>query len=282
MDYFTRREVLGILESTVNQLAYWERIGLVSPQKGWQGKLYRFSDLITLRTVKDLTAQRVSAQRLRRVLDALKQQLTGVETPLTELRILSDGRQLVVEHQGARLEPFSGQRLLNFETGPLSRKVHKMPERTAEEWFGLALACEGDPATRPQAIDAYQHVVEKRPDWVEPHINLGTLLYEQGKREEAVRCYRQALRLEPANALAHFNLGTVLDDLGTLAGAREHLERAAALKPDYADAHYNLAVLLEKIGAREAARRHWQRYLALDRRGPWADYARERLGSDAG
>lgn len=282
MEQFTRREVLRILGISEPQLAYWERLRLVHPRARWGERFYRFGDLIALRTVKQLTDRRVPARRLRRAVEALRQQLAEVQTPLTELRILSNGRNIAVEVEGRRLEPLSGQLLLNFDTRELTEKVRVMPERTAEEWFALALDSEADPATRSQAIEAYQRVVEKRPRWVEPHINLGTLLYEEGEREEAARCYQRAVEVEPGNPLAHFNLGSVLDELDRLAAAREHLRRAVELKSDYADAHYNLALVEEKLGAHSQARRHWRRYLELDPHSPWADYARQRLVGPGG
>lgn len=282
MERFTRREVLRILNISAKQLAYWERLRLVEPRSRWGEKFYRFGDLISLRTVKQLVEQRVPARRLRRAVEALRQQLAEVEAPLTELRIVSDGRDVAVELDGHLLEPIRGQLLLDFDTRELGERLRVMPERTAEEWFALALDAESDPAAHPQAIEAYRRVLEKSPRWIEAHINLGTLLYEQGEKEEAARSYQQAVELEPANPLAHFNLGSVLDELRQPGPARDHLRRAVALKPDYADAHYNLGLVAEKLGAHSEARRHWRRYLELDPRSPWADYARQRLASSRG
>lgn len=279
MQFFTQREVLHILGVTANQLAYWERLRLVRPRRRWNEKFYGFNDLISLRTVKQLTDRRVPARRLRRAVEALEKQLAEVKAPLTELRVLSNGRNIVVDHQGARLEPLSGQLLLNFDTRELRDKVRVMPERSPEEWLALALDCEGNPATLDQAIEAYRRVLQMRPHWVEPQINLGTLLYERGDREQALECYRRAVELEPQNALGHFNLGSVLDELDQAERARETLRRAVRLRPDYADAHYNLALVCEKLGAGSEARQHWRRYLELDPDSPWADYARQRLAA---
>ncbi|MFQ5777937.1 MAG: tetratricopeptide repeat protein [Terriglobia bacterium] len=279
MEQFTRREVLRILGLTEKQLTYWERLGLVRPRKHWGQKFYRFPDLISLRTVKQLTDQRVPARRLRRAVEALKHQLGTVEAPLTELRVLSDGRRIVVEYEGVQLEPLSGQLLLNFDTQELGKKIRVLPERTAEEWFALAVDSESDPATYSEAIHAYRRVLEKSPQWVEPHINLGTLLYEQGDHRQAARCYRQAVELEPDNPLAHFNLGSVLDELGQLEEARQHLRWALRLKPDYADARYNLARVSERLGELNEARKNWQGYLELDPHSPWAEHARSRLAA---
>src|SRR3972149_11754016 len=100
MERFTRREAPPILNPSATQLAYWERLRLVEPRTGWGEKFYRFGDLISLRTVKQLVEQRVPARRLRRAVEALREQLAGVEAPLTELRIVSDGGGVAVQPAG--------------------------------------------------------------------------------------------------------------------------------------------------------------------------------------
>src|SRR4029077_15892310 len=47
---FTRREFQRILDVTDKQLAYWEKLGLVTPRESRDGKFYDFRDLISLRT----------------------------------------------------------------------------------------------------------------------------------------------------------------------------------------------------------------------------------------
>ncbi len=277
MERYTHREVIRILGVTEKQLAYWERLGFARPRARWGEKFYGFSDLISVRAVKQLTDQRVPARRLRRAVEALRAQLAEVKAPLTELRILSNGRHIVVEHDGARLEPLSGQLLLNFDTQELRAKVRAMPERTAEAWFALALELEADPDGRAGAMDAYQHALEKRPDWTEARLNLGALLYEQGATDEAARQFELAVQTAPGNAMAHFNLASVLDELGRTAEAHRHLRAAVRLAPRFADAHYNLALAAEKLGRGEQARRHWRRYLDLEPTSEWAGYARARL-----
>src|SRR5256885_12049948 len=149
---FTRSEFQRLLDVTDKQLNYWERLRLVTPRKGGAEKFYDFRDLISLRTAKQLIEKGVSANRLRRSLVALNQQLSEVRTPLTELRILSNGRDVIVERDGARLEPISGQFVLNFDTRELRDKVRFMPERSAEDWFGLALQYEADPRDRKSVV----------------------------------------------------------------------------------------------------------------------------------
>jgi tetratricopeptide (TPR) repeat protein len=274
---FSRREFQRILDITEKQLAYWEKLGLVSPRGNGSEKFYDFRDLISLRTAKQLIENGVSATRLRLSLAALNQKLSKVETPLTELRILANGRDVIVEHDGAHLEPISGQFVLNFDTRELRDKVRFMPERDANDWFALALQYESDPETHTQAIDAYRHVLSISPAHVDALINLGMLSYEQGDFENAASCFLRAVTIDNANAVAHFNLGSVLDELAQLELARQHLRIAVRLEPQYADAHYNLAFVCDKLGSNLEARQHWQHYIRLDPTSPWCDYARQRL-----
>ena len=278
-DRFTRREFQRLLDVTDKQLNYWERLQLVSPRKGGTEKFYDFRDLITLRTAKQLIEEGVSANRLRRSLVALNEKLSQVQAPLTELRILANGCDVIVEHDGARLEPISGQFVLNFDTRELRDKVRVMPERSTQDWFALALQYEADPASRAEAIDAYHRVLAADPSHVDALINLGMLSYDGGDLEKAADCFRRAATLESDNAVAQFNLGSVLEEMGELEEARQHLRLAVRLDPRYADAHYNLAFVCEKLSAHAEARQHWQLYVDLDPGSPWCDYARQRLMS---
>ena len=278
-DRFTRTEFQRLLDVTDKQLSYWERLRLVSPRKGGNEKFYDFRDLISLRTAKQLIEKGVSANRLRRSLVALNQKLSEVQAPLTELRILSNGRDVIVERNGARLEPITGQFVLNFDTRELSDKVRVMPERSAQDWFGLALQYEADPTSRADAIDAYHRVLSSNPAHVDALINLGMLSYDGGDLEKAADCFRRAVALEADNAVAQFNLGSVLEEMGELEEARQHLRLAVRLDARYADAHYNLAFVCEKLSARAEAREHWQCYIELDPGSPWCEYARQRLAS---
>src|SRR6266446_218560 len=160
-DRFSPEEVQRILGLTGRQLDYWDRLRLVSPRKEKGNHFYDFRDLIGLRTVKQLVEEGVPANRLRRALAALHEKLSQAHAPLSELRVLSDGKDILVERGGARLEPLSGQFALNFETSELDQKVRVMTRRgpDADEWLATALEYEAEGETRAQAIDAYEQAL---------------------------------------------------------------------------------------------------------------------------
>jgi tetratricopeptide (TPR) repeat protein len=276
-DTFSTEDVQRIMGLTAKQLDYWDRLRLVSPRREQGNRFYDFRDLIGLRTVKQLVEEGVPANRLRRALAALREKLAQVHAPLAELRVLSDGKDIVVERGEARLEPLSGQFVLNFETRELGERVRVMAGPNADDWLATALEYDAEENTRAQAIEAYDHALSIDPQKVDALLNCGTLCYEEGNLKKAAEYFMRALQVDPENALAHFNLGSVLEEVGRLEAARLHLRNAVRLDPSYPDAHYNLAFVCEKLGARNEARRHWQAYITLDPSSPWCGYARQRL-----
>ena len=281
-DRFSPEHVQRILGVTGKQLDYWDRLRLVSPRRELGNRFYDFRDLIGLRTVKQLVEKGVPASRLRRALTALGEKLVQVQAPLAELRVLSDGKDVIVERHGARVEPLSGQFVLNFETRELrelGEKVCVIAERNADDWLALALEYEAAKKTRTEAIDAYDRALRLDPAKLEALLNCGTLHYEDGNLEKASEYFSRAISSQPDSALAHFNLGSVLDELGDVQAARNHLRLAVRLDPNYPDAQYNLAFVCEKLAAFAEAREHWQAYLKLEPAGPWSSYARQRLSS---
>jgi tetratricopeptide (TPR) repeat protein len=280
-DRFSPEEVQRILGLTGKQLDYWDRLRLVSPREEKGSHFYDFRDLIGLRTVKQLVEEGVPASKLRRALAALREKLSHVQAPLAELRVLSDGKDILVERGGARLEPLSGQFALNFETSELHQKVRVMarPGPNADEWLATALEYEASDDTRAQAIDAYDRALCIDPGKLDALLNCGTLCYEEGNLKKAAEYFSRALQVDPENVLAHFNLGSVLEEVGRLEAARLHLRDAVRLDPSYSDAHYNLAFVCEKLGAYNEARKHWEAYVRLDPASPWCSYARQRLAS---
>lgn len=278
-DRFSAEEVQRILGLSAKQLDQWERLRLVSPRKEAAEPYYDFRDLIGLRTVKQLLDNGVPANRLQRAVEALREKLSKAQEPLVDLRVVSDGKDVMVERGGSRLDPLSGQFVLNFEIREIGERVRVITQRTADDWFNAALAYDADGATKSEAGQAYDLAVQSDPQNMDALLNGGTLAYERGNLEKACDYFRRAAALDSQNALANFNLGSVLDDLGELEDARKHLRQAVRLDPNHPDARYNLAYVCEKLRAFPEAREHWQAYIQLDPQNQSANYARWRLAS---
>jgi len=101
-----------------------------------------------------------------------------------------------------------------------------------------------------------------RDNWV-IHNNLGTYLFNAGRRDEAVDQYRETLRINPRYALAHYNLGSALSALGQNAAAAEHFRTALRLRPDYAEARNNLGNTFVALGRPEEAAANFREALKI-------------------
>jgi tetratricopeptide (TPR) repeat protein len=277
---YTRNEVERMMGVTRRELNYWTRLRLVLPRARWGERFFNFSDLVALETIKRLAARKVPARRIRRAVALLQTELGSAHTPISKLRISTNGKQVVVYPPVATARPFeplTGQFVLDFETAELAKKIHAMASRSAEEWFEFGMMYDSNSESLDQAAQAYRKAVDAAPEWVEARINLGTAMYQLGHMEEAREHFSMAVKFEPENALAEFNLGCVLEQLGNTAEAILHLSRAVELAPSLADAHLNLALAFEKNGHVHNALRHLSLYVRYEPNGPWAEFARSRI-----
>jgi len=275
---YSRADVLRQFGLSERQLRSWEHQELIPA-----AETYSFSDLIAIQTIVKLRENRIQPKQIGRALQSLRRKL-AVEQPLSELRIVSDGRKIAVHIAGQKMEAISGQILLDFDTAELGalasfpgRKPDASRLREAETWFQKGLDLEEAGAPVEEAIEAYQKALELNPGAAGALVNLGTIYYRQRKFADAETYYRDALEADPSYPLAQFNIGNLYDELGRLDDALEHYRLALELNPQYADAHFNLALLCERQSDNLKAVHHWRCYLKLDRGSQWADIARRQL-----
>jgi tetratricopeptide (TPR) repeat protein len=269
---FTAREVAGLIGLSVGQVRAYVKDGVVTPKKGPGGEArFALPDVVLLRTAKGL-ADHIPPARLRKALKRLKEQLPPGR-PLSAVRIVVQGEDVVVRDGDTAWKLDSGQRVLDFEVSELAPKVaplvrkaarqaHQVPDDLqADDWFELGYELElNEP---DQARDAYRRALELNPDHVPARVNLGRLLHERKQVKLAEVHYRLALAGEPDNTTALFNLGVALEDLGRLDEAAQTYESTVRCEPKHADAHFNLARLYERQGKKAAAIRHLKAYQSI-------------------
>jgi DNA-binding transcriptional MerR regulator len=285
-DVFTSGEVAKLLGVTTARLRSLDRAKIVSPsgQRGKQ-RAYTFHDLIALRATRELLEHHIRLRDVARAIGALRQVLPRVTRPLQELRIVGDGRRVVVRAEEGSFEPLTGQMVLDFQVQTLRDDVVRVlrpqttPDRarTAYEMYVQASTLDEDPATYDKAEELYQRAVRLDPSLAIAHTNLGNIRFRRGDDVGAEALYRLAIGVDPQQPEAHYNLGYVILERGDAKTATGHFERALAGDPRFADAHFNLAMAWERLGERALARPHWKKYLELEPSGAWADVAREHL-----
>lgn len=278
---YTKENVTRMLSISERQLRAWQRLGLIRDTA-----IFTFADLIALRTLQKLRENRIPVARIGRALASLKKKLAHVEEPLSELKIVSNGRSIAVQIAGQKMEAITGQMLFDFDTAALgslksfsarTKEPTADNEKEAELWFQRGLDLEEGGAPLADAVDAYKKAVSLNPNAAGALVNLGTIHYHLRRFREAQAYYERAIEVDPKYPLAQFNLGNLCDEWGQLDRARDYYLAALKLSPRYADAHYNMALLCERSGDYLNATRHWKEYLKIDPASNWSAIARRQL-----
>jgi tetratricopeptide (TPR) repeat protein len=299
IELYSIRDVARILAVQESRLRYWTQTGFVGPTVRKGGRFYyTFTDLVAVKSAKDLLAADVSLQTARKAVEALKKALPGDTHPASKLRVCSDGKTIVALADDAAFEPIGGQVVMAFSLATFGEHVADvlaMPRvdpsaptevtdspteanggTTAYRHFVEACAAE-DRGEAQTAEHLFRQAIDLEPNMSAALTNLGNLVYRQGELEEARKLYERALDHDPLQAEARYNLANVFEDLGETELAIAELRRVCAACPEFADAHYNLGLMLAQVGGTAQAKQHLERYLELDGASDWASHARSYL-----
>jgi len=285
-DVFSPREVAKLLGLTAARLRSLDKAEIVSPSAMRNGrKAYTFQDLIALRATYGLLEKRIRLKDVVQAIGALRRALPRVTRPLQELRIVSDGRKVVVQVEDGAFEPVSGQMVLDFRVENLRSDVVRVLRdngnasgaRSAYDLYMKASTLDEDPSTFDEAETLYKKATELDPQLAIAYTNLGNIRFRRGDESGAEQLYRKALEIDERQPEAHYNLGYVMLERGYASRAVVYFEDAIKADPRFADAHFNLAMAYEALADKARARVHWKKYLELEPTGTWADIARDHL-----
>lgn len=285
-DLFTQGEIARLLGLSPSRLRTLDKTGIVCPSGRRRGRrAYTFGDLIQLRAAEALLNRRVRLRDVNRAVSALKKTLPRVTRPLAELRIVSDGRSIVVRTQDGDFEPLSGQMLLDFEVKELRDDVVRVLRpsagreraRTAYELYLRASELDEEPDTMAEAEVLYRRAIELDPWLTIAYTNLGNICFRRQDVARAEELYRQALRIDQHQPEAQYNLGYVILERGKAEESIPLFQGAIAADPSFADAYFNLAMAYEQVGEANKARPYWARYVELEPSGTWTEIAKRHL-----
>lgn len=284
-DLFTRGEIARLLGITPARLRTLDRAG-ISPTGRRRGRrAYTFTDLLALRTAQTLLDRKVRLRDVTRAIGALKRTLPRVARPLVELRIVSDGRRVVVHTHDGAFEPLTGQLLLDFDVQGLRDDVVRVLRpsagreraRTAYELYLQASQLDENVSTMDEAVRLYRQAVELDPWLAIAYTNLGNICFRRDDPAAAEALYRKALEVDDKQPEAQYNLGYVMLERGDADLAIPLFLGAIAADPKFADAYFNLAMAYEQVGDSTRARPYWRDYISLEPVGTWTEIARRHL-----
>ncbi len=285
---YSLRQVARLTSIRPEQLRRWDKNGLLPARQHTDGhRGYSFPDVIAARAASGLLEQGHTTRAVREAVLAVRAWRPDATHPLAALRIYTEAGRLVVRLDDALVEPRSGQLVLDLPVENLTRELlgqllavdpkKAEAEITAEEWVQRGLDAEAEGLDPVVAERRYRKALERDAGHPGARVNLGNLLYTQGRLEEAKAEYRAAIEAAPGYADAWYNLANIFDDEETADAAASAYEEALRLDPDFADAHFNLGLLWEKQGQRSRARACWSRFLSLAPEGASAAIARRFL-----
>ena len=222
-DVFTRGEIQRLIGLSESRLRTLDRAGAVSPSSRRRGRrAYDFSDLIALRAAKSLLDQNVRLRDVTRAISLLRAELPKIKSPLHELRIVSDGRRIVVQSDIGDYEPITGQMMLDLEVKELRDDVVRVLRpaagrdraKRAYDLYLKASKLDEDPATMDEAVKLYEEAIELDP-WLSIALtNLGNIAFRRQDISTAEAYYRQALEVDATQPEAQYNLGYLMLERG--------------------------------------------------------------------
>lgn len=285
-DVFTRSEIKRLIGLTDSRLRTLDKAGLVSPRARRRGhRAYEFRDLIALRAAKTLLDQKVRLRDVARAIENLQRVLPTVKNPLHELRIVSDGKSLVVSTHDGKYEPLRGQMVLDLEVKELRDDIVRVLRpsagreraKSAYELYLRASELDEDPATMDEAVALYERAITLDPWLAIAYTNLGNISFRRQDVAVAEELYLKALAIDEKQPEAKYNLGYLMLERGEPEGSIPYFLGALEADPQFSDAYFNLAMAYEQAGQPAAARPLWMKYIALEPEGTWTEIARRHL-----
>ena len=133
----------------------------------------------------------------------------------------------------------------------LAAKARDAPDDAAS-WVRLAQvslrAGQLDPSYYPEALGAFEHVLELDPRNAEALRGIANVHYERDQHKEAVAFFERYLALRPDDVAARTDLGTMYLYTGEPARAAAAYQEAIRKDPSFLQAHYNLAITYHRQG----------------------------------
>jgi DNA-binding transcriptional MerR regulator len=315
---YTSAMLAELLEVPLAVIRRWQRRRLIRPVREVRHLAYfDFQEVATARRLAQLLGGGATLSAIEKKIEALSRYLPGVERPLTQLAVMIQGGDILLQGENGLVEP-GGQMRFDFGTVEPSESEERKdreidlsflsseeePTLSIEAYreeigalgsVGSAKGGQSVDSDHPVdrliemavkleesgllsgAAEAYRAAMAAGGPTAELNFRTAELLYQLGDLPAARERFYMSIELDEGYVEARANLGCVLAELGENSLAAAAFEGALSFHADYADAHYHLARLLDTLGRAEQAVPHWEAFLLLAPQSVWADEARQRL-----
>lgn len=102
-----------------NQIKYWVKIGLITPEKSGKNYYFTFREIIKIKLITDLKSNNLSLQKIRAGINNLARLLPKSDKNLTNLIIHTDGSDMIVNEKGQFFSAITSQRYLILDTSKI-------------------------------------------------------------------------------------------------------------------------------------------------------------------
>jgi tetratricopeptide (TPR) repeat protein/serine/threonine protein kinase len=249
-----------------------------APVRRWLGAVFALADpdgrrSQILAALKDRETLQALAQRP----DALKQPLSAVLLLANALRDQGDNQTVL-----SLLRPMQRKHPSNFWVNwwLAHALVNSRPPQLEDGigFFRVAVALRPrNPFVRHSlgyalqqkkayaaALEAYETVLELKPDYVLTHSNIGSILMKKDDVPGAIARFKKAIECDPEFAQAYCNLGGALDEQGQYTEALKYLDKALAMTPKDALSHLNRGHVLNHLKKPDEALAAFKTAVACD------------------
>ena len=114
--------VIKLTGATSNQLKYWSRLRLISPEINRRRAHYSFKDIVKLRILVSLRKNGLSLQKIRLGINRLSEMLPENE-PISRLIIYTDGMDMIVVEKGKFVSAITKQQYFQFDTEQIGAEI---------------------------------------------------------------------------------------------------------------------------------------------------------------
>jgi DNA-binding transcriptional MerR regulator len=115
--------VLKLSKATANQIKYWVKVGIVSPERRGKTGFYSLKDIIKLKVLSSLREKGLSLQKIRKGIKNLSEILPNEEDPLSRLLIYTDGIDMIVAEKRTFFSAITRQQYFVFDTEQITAEI---------------------------------------------------------------------------------------------------------------------------------------------------------------